>query len=97
MGNTYKSTLQPLVTLQKRAIRTVHKAGYYDHTNLLFLHSRALKVIDLVEFQVAQFMYKAKNKLLTGNIQKFFFDREGGYNLRDTFKYKVQSNDFQKI
>ena len=33
-------------------------------------------------------MYKAKNNLLLGNIQKMFLDREGGYNLRQNFNLK---------
>ena len=35
-GNTYKSTLQKICTLQKKAIRIVHKVSYNDHTNQLF-------------------------------------------------------------
>ncbi len=37
-------------------------------SNLLFLNSQALKLIDLVEFQTAQIMNKARNKLQPGNI-----------------------------
>uniref|UniRef100_A0A3Q3EUW8 Reverse transcriptase domain-containing protein n=1 Tax=Labrus bergylta TaxID=56723 RepID=A0A3Q3EUW8_9LABR len=88
-GTTYKSSLLPLVTLEKRAIRTINKAEYYDHTNLLFLHSRTIKFIDLVDYQVAQIMFKARNKLLPGNIHKLFFDREGGYNLREKLNFKM--------
>ena len=88
-GTTYKSSLLPLVTLQKRAIRIINKAGYYDHTNLLFLHSRIIKFNDLVEYQVAQIMFKARNKLLQGNIQKLFFYREGGYNLREQLNFET--------
>ncbi len=33
-GNTYKTTLQTLSTIQKRAIRIVNNVGYYEHTNL---------------------------------------------------------------
>uniref|UniRef100_A0A3Q3EDH9 Reverse transcriptase domain-containing protein n=1 Tax=Labrus bergylta TaxID=56723 RepID=A0A3Q3EDH9_9LABR len=88
-GTTYKSSLLPLVTLEKRAIRTINKAEYYDHTNLLFLHSRTIKFIDLVDYQVAQIMFKARNKLLPGNIHELFFDREGGYNLREKLNFKM--------
>lgn len=34
-GNTYKSTLLPLFTLQKRAIRIVHNVRVRDHINIL--------------------------------------------------------------
>lgn len=87
-GNTYRSNLQQLHILQKRAIRIINNAGYRDHTNNLFLKAHALKFMDLIEFRTAQIMYKARNKLLPGNLQKMFLDREGGYNLRDKFNLK---------
>lgn len=89
-GNTYKCTIQSLSILQKRAIRIVHNTGYTDHTNSLFLKSKTLKFIDLVDFQTAQIMYKAKNNLLPGNIQKLFFNRDGDYNLRGELNLKHQ-------
>lgn len=42
-GNTYQSALQSLFILQKRAIRIIHKTGYLEPTNSLFLQSKALK------------------------------------------------------
>ncbi len=36
-GNTYKTSLQSLITLQKRAIRTIHKVNHLEHTNPLFI------------------------------------------------------------
>uniref|UniRef100_A0A672HNL4 Reverse transcriptase domain-containing protein n=1 Tax=Salarias fasciatus TaxID=181472 RepID=A0A672HNL4_SALFA len=87
-GNTYKSNLQTLCLMQKRAIRIVSNVGYRDHTNELFLNLQALKLTDIVEFKTAQIMYKASNNLLPGNIQKMFRDREGGYDLRGKFKFK---------
>lgn len=35
-GNTYKTNLQPLCTLQKKAIRIINNTGHLEHTNLLF-------------------------------------------------------------
>ena len=81
-GNNYKSNIQPLTIIQKRAIRIVNKVGYYDHTNTLFLKSQVIKFIDLINYRTALFMYKVRNKLLPGNILKLFRDREGGYNFR---------------
>ena len=81
-GNTYRSNIQPLTIIQKRAIRIVNKVGYYDHTNTLFLNSQVMKFIDLINYRTALFMYKVRNKLVPGNILKLFRDREGGYNFR---------------
>ena len=78
--------------MQKRAIRLVHKVGFYEHTNTLFLKSRILKFKDLVDCKTAQFVYKAKHNLLPTNIQKMFMEREGElrYNLRGRGKLKEQ-------
>lgn len=87
-GNTYKTNLQSLCTLQKRAIRIINNVGYLEHTNSLFLKSYILKFIDLVKFKTVQVMFKARNNLLPGNIQKMFMERQGGYNLRDELNFK---------
>jgi hypothetical protein len=87
-GNTYSSNLLPLSIIQKRAIRFVHKVGFYDHTNELFLRSGTMKFVDLVEFKTAQLMFKIRNKILPGNILKMFRDREGGYELRWESNFK---------
>jgi len=61
-GSTYKSSLEPLFILQKRAIRIIHKVGYREHTNTLFIMSKIMKLYDMIEFQTAQFLFKARNK-----------------------------------
>ncbi len=67
-GNNYKTTLHSLFILQKKAIWTILNAGYRDHTNAVFLQLKILKFADLVEFQTAQMMFRAKNNQLPGNI-----------------------------
>lgn len=91
-GNNHKSSLQSLVILQKRALRTIHKVGYREHTNPLFLQSKLLKFTDIVSYQTALIMYKAKNHQLPKNIQNLFQNREGGYNLRGEFNFKTLSS-----
>ena len=88
LGNTFKSTLQPLSILQKRAIRIIHNTGYRENTNPLFSKSKILKLTDLVSFQTAQIMYRATNNILPVNIQACFFPREEGYNLRGELNLK---------
>ncbi len=44
--------------------------------------------IDLVHFQTAQIMYKAKKNLLPGNIQKLFLNGEERYNFRRECNFK---------
>lgn len=45
----------------------------------LFLKSNTLKLLDTVELKTAQIVYKARNNLLPGNLQKLFKEREGRY------------------
>ena len=54
---------------------------------------------DLVKFQTAQILFKAKNKELPGNIQSMFFLKEGSYNLRGFVtskqgRYELQEKAF---
>jgi len=104
-GNTYKSSLEPLLKLQKSAleikfiiiidiIKKTHQnnfnASYLEHTNPLFIKSKIIKLNDVVEFQTAQFLYKTRNYLLLSNLQKMFHEREGRYDLREQFNFKIQ-------
>ncbi len=42
-------------------------------------------------FQTVQIMFKAKDHLLPGSIQKLFTKKEGGYNLRGNINFKTLS------
>lgn len=87
-GNSFKSNLLPLMTLQKKAIRIVHKVKFREHTNPLFLESSNLKLCDLVTYKTAQIMFKASKKSLPTNIQNMFHERNmhHSYNLRGSNK-----------
>ena len=54
------------------------------------MQSKILKLTDLVEFQTAKLMFKAKNNILPANIQKKFTQREGSYFLRGLFNFKMK-------
>ena len=75
-GNCSRTNLQPLVVLQKRAIRVVNGARYCDHTNPLFSKTFDLKLFDLVDFKTAQIMFRAFRNCLPENIQKLFQHRD---------------------
>lgn len=89
-GNTYKNNLNEIFTLQKKALRIIHKTGYRDHTNPLFLHSKVMKFEDLVKYKTLQIMHKARNNLLPKHIQNMFLDRDSKYNLRGQMNFKKQ-------
>lgn len=56
-GNTYNTTLQPLLNLQKKVIRLMTFSQFREHSNPLFYELNILKINDLVKFQTAIFMY----------------------------------------
>lgn len=87
--HNYKSVLHPVFILQKHAVRVIHKAGYYDHANAIFMQSKLLKLYDLAVFYTAQILFKASKRELPMNIQKLFVDREGQYSLRGCGNFKV--------
>lgn len=91
-GNNYKSLLHSLTVLQKRAVRIIHKVGYQDHTHSLFLQSKILKFSDIVPYQTAQIMHKAKSRKLPGNFQHLFNMQVGHYELRGEFNFKRLKN-----
>lgn len=65
--------------MQKRAIRLINNAGYWNHTNVLFMKMQAIQFQYFVKFKTAQIMNKARNKILVKEICKMFVEREGEY------------------
>ena len=50
--------LNKLVVLQKRALRIISGVGFVDHTDPLFLSLKILKLRDIHQFILCQFMFK---------------------------------------
>ena len=63
-GNASLVALKKLTILQKRAIRLITGSKYLDHTNILFKKCQILKLSDLYNFHVNQFVYLSLNSLL---------------------------------
>ena len=75
-GNTSQTSLQPLIVLQKKAIRIRNFSSFYEHTSPVFKDFNVIKLSDEVTFHIAVFMYKFKNQLLPTNFNVFFhFDK----------------------
>ena len=56
-GNTYSSNLQPLIILQKKAIRIITFSDFRAHTSPIFKQLSLLKLCDVVELQTALFLH----------------------------------------
>ena len=72
-GNTYQSHLNPLLILQKKAIRIINNVPFSAHTNDLFFSNGILKLADINKFQQSVFMYKSN---------RTNFSRNHSYNTR---------------
>ena len=57
-GSAFKTSLNPLVILQKKCIRTITKSDYLAHSKPLFLKSKLLTINQLFDFNCAQFIFK---------------------------------------
>ena len=71
-GNTYKTTLQPIFILRKKAIRIITFSRFDEHSSPLFKSLEIMKFLDLVTFYLAIFMYKYHNQLLPPVFISFF-------------------------
>lgn len=94
-GNTYKTNLDPIIKLQKRAIRIINGVGYRDSTNQLFIRSRTLKFLDIVYSKTLEIMFRVVNKTIPVCIQKMFKLRQVVYNLKGWLMFethKVRTN-----
>ena len=70
-GNTYKSRIQPLYIIQKKAIRICGNVDSRSHTRPLFYQWKTLGIYDIVKFNSMVFMFKVYANLLPANMFSF--------------------------
>ena len=71
-GNTYKTTLKPLIILQKKVIRIINFSNYNAHTSPLFKYLNILKLLDVVNYLTCNFLFKFNSKMLPSVFDNFF-------------------------
>ena len=71
-GSTYKTIVNSVFILQKKVIRLIYNETFLCHTNRLFCDLGILKLPDIIKLRISIVMFKAKNKLLSHNLQQFF-------------------------
>ena len=71
-GNTYQSYLDPLIKLQKKAVRLISGAKYLAHTAPLFENLKILTIQKLYLYSVQLFLYKHHHRLLPEMFLDFF-------------------------
>ena len=67
-----KTNTQPLLLLQKKAIRICSDAGYRDHSDPLFARFKSLKINDIHFLQIALFMFRYNTDLLPMSFNNMF-------------------------
>ena len=71
-GNTYSSSIKPLITLQKRAMCIITFSKPDEHSEPLFKELEILKLGDLVSLHNALFLYRYHKNLLPSSFDNFF-------------------------
>ena len=65
-------SLSPILKIEKNALRAVSGLSYYSHTSHMFKEYIILKFVDLLQFKLGTFMYKAKKGLTTETTESIF-------------------------
>ena len=70
-GNTFSYVLEPLIKLQKRAVRQITGAGRYDNTMPLIQSLNVLNIPKLIICSVLIFLYKYNHQDLPNFLQTY--------------------------
>ena len=71
-GNTCKTNIQPLVILQKKAVRIITFSDFKAHSSLLFKNLNLLKLPDIIKLYTASFIHQYNKGTLPENFNNFF-------------------------
>ena len=71
-GNTYPTTLKPLIILQKKARRVMTFSKFDAHSSPLFNELKIIKFLDLVSLHITIFMHKFQNNNLPVVFNNYF-------------------------
>ena len=87
LGYTYHSSLNPLVTLQKKLLWLITFSKYNNHTNLIFINLNIVKLHDLVYLNTALFMCDFYHGNLCESFISFFLEvsKKHSYSTRLAF------------
>ncbi len=81
-GSAAQSIVKPIELLQKKAIRIVSNSTYNAHTDPLFKAQNILKVKDIHELHVNNFMYQYHNSHLPTSLSNLFTRNNNRHNHR---------------
>ena len=92
-GCNSENKLKKILTLQKKAVRSITKSSFTAHASPLFKKLNLLKISDLCRFQSAVFMHKFSTNQLPSSFNRYFTSNSGihTYNTRQASNYHLFS------
>jgi len=88
-GNTYKSHLKPLRTIQNKALKIVYNYEWRKNTIQLYAQTKILNITNLTHVNMSIFMYQITNKLIKTNIICLKNNQIHEHELRNASDFKV--------
>jgi len=90
-GGPYKTNLQGIVILQKRAVKIVNNSTYDANTGPVFKKLERQKFHDIHLFQFGFFMFSFKNSTLPSKFNNLFFmnSQIHNYNTRNAHSFRL--------
>ena len=101
-GNTYRTYLNKIYIVQKKALRLINNSSFRSHAGPLFLKFNCLNIFNIYKYHLGVLMYKFKSRSLPKAIQSMFTlnSTMHSYNTRSSSKFHifgVQTNFFKSI
>ena len=93
-----KTIVKPLILLQKKSLRIICKADFFDHTDPLFKETKLLKIEQIFKLNCAQFIYKCYNTNLFNDFRsELITHREiHNYNTRGSSQLRLPFTSLKK-
>ena len=92
-GGSPQTSLQPIITTQKKILRFITLNSYDSHTKPIFLHHKILPFTQIYQLNLAILMHKIKNKAITGSYHLIPLNQQHSQNTR----LSKGGNYFQKF
>lgn len=91
-GNNCPTRIDPLIKLQKKAMRIIVNGGYREHTHPIFHRFRILRLDDLIKLSTMKLMYRVSNNDLPPHIQNRFkiVNMTHTHRTRQCLDFKIQ-------
>jgi len=103
-GTANNSVLQPLSVLQNNILRRMIFSKYRCRVTLLYKNLKILKLNDIYQFELAQFMHKFHHGKLSEKYKEYFQDTSAVHsyqtryaNIENYFIHRVSSNAGKKL